>query len=61
MKKKTQMLIVLCTLILIGCSASMVINKGDNNKINTTIDTEPDTNVKIDSVSILDKNKNKNI
>ena len=53
------MIVVLCSMLILGCSASLIINKGDNNRINTTIDTEPNTDIKLDSISILDKDKNK--
>ena len=59
MKKEKQMVVVLVSMILLGCSASLIINKGNNNEIDTHIRTNPDTDVKLDSISILNKDNNK--
>ena len=59
MKKETRMLIVLGVLLIIGCSSSIIINKGNNNKINADINTEPKTHLDVDGLNILSSTKNK--
>jgi len=44
--------------MLIKCSSSIVINKGDGNEFETDVSSEPKTNVEIDSLKILNKDNN---
>ena len=64
MKKEIKMIVVLCSMLILGCSASLIINKGDNNVIDTDVKSTPSTKIALDSLSILnnvkDKNKNNN-
>ena len=59
MEKEVKIIIVLCSILILGCSASFVVSKGDNNVIDTQISTEPTTDIKLDSVGIIPKRKNK--
>jgi len=54
--KKYKTLIVIFSSVILGCSASLIINKGDGNEFDTDVKSAPKTN--IDSLNILSKNKN---
>ena len=54
--KRYKTIIVFLSVLILGCSASLIINKGDGNEFEADVKSEPKT--KIDSLSILSKNKN---
>jgi len=54
--KRYKTIIVFLSVLILGCSASVIISKGDRNQFETDVKSEPKT--KIDSLSILSKNKN---
>ena len=58
--KQIKILIVLYLMLIVGCSASFIVNKGDNNVIETKIDTTPNTSIELDSINVLSDKKNKN-
>ena len=56
MKKSVKFILIL--LVIVSCSASVIIVKGSGNEIKADVSSEPKTDIKIDSLKLLNKDKN---
>ena len=54
--KRYKTIIVFLSVLILGCSASVIINKGDGNELKTDVKSEPKTDLKVDSLQVLTKN-----